>query len=418
MKRVLVFFCAMVLFLCMASPGFATISLTKSLSMGIHFYAAHYYYHGDKELRAKGVTVGQPTLYENAGKWEDYINSTSVFIMHWRKENYGILCVTHIDVETEDVEDEKLGVPIVYGYWNISPKLSLRAGKGTSLFSEIQPHAALGGGEGKATGIAYGNYFTGYHVYARVHYKVGKHGEIKAGVVDPRATEGVYMYQVKYSPYVPHAVGFKSNGGTIDNATTIPKFELAYWHNIPLKNGRAQIQTSAFWQEQKFDNVAGPDNKIESYGLGLGLDGDFGPVLIMAELTYGQNWLFTKGYGWPISPSLSGSLVHLLYGPKCNSTGHLQNAEHWAGFIEARYRIGKYQPSIIFGRQTSERNVDGKKDKVALMEYGVRCPIRVHKHLEIRPEIMVFDNGTVTMAGVEKDYGKEWVAGAVFAFLF
>ncbi|MBN1663455.1 MAG: hypothetical protein JW943_07635 [Deltaproteobacteria bacterium] len=408
MKRVLVFIFTAMLSLAIASPGFALVNLTKSLSLGINVYTAHYFYHGDKEFMAKGVPAGQTTLKADAERWESFSNTTSVMIIRWAMPNYGLVLIPNIDSDKES-----LGVPIAYGYWYITPKLRFQVGKGTSLFSEIQPHAATAGGEQKATGIAYGNYFTGYNAYARVQYRIGR-GEIKAGIVDPRATDGIYI----------NTLGFTSNGGKIDNASVIPKFELAYWYNLPTRAVRAQIQTSAFWQKQTFDNVKGPDNEVVSYGLGLGLDGDLGPVHVMAEVTYGQNWFNTRGYGYPIMqtflyyPSLFTNTVSGCYGGKVDKAGNMQNAKLWAGFIEAGYKIGPARPSLIFGRMSTERSVNGLKDNVILKEYGVRCPIQVHKNLEISPEFMIFDNGIITVGGKDYDFGKEWSAGAVFSFRF
>ena len=414
MKRFLLFGLAAFLVLAFTSLAPAE-KITETLSIGVDLMIDTYYYQQDKEgiartvsgVRSAGLQKGTTTLEENRAQTFATVNKISTLYFIWNNQDkLGVTLVPNIDGEAYNI-----GVLYAYGFWNIIPELRFQIGKGTTLFSDLEPTITMGydGTNNKLYGIGYGNYFSGYNTYARFEYKLGSIGYLKAGIVDARQTDGTTAASAT-------GLNLQNNGATIDNVSTLPRFELAF----PVRFGGLGIYPSGFWQQQQFDNVkVGWDKSVASYGLSLGLKGDFKPFLFMAEVNYGTNWANTRGMCYPLKSPDYTTFAAQVSSAKADSTGKIQDSTALGWWLQAGVRFGRVEPSLVIGQQTYSRTVNNLKDEMNTMMYGITCPITLAKGFTLRPEIMIYDNGSSNkISGVEYDFGKEVLVGIQFQYTF
>jgi len=416
MKKFLASIFAILIVLTFTSPLQAE-KVTQTLDIGLKLLVDSYYYKQDKEgmartvsgARSAGLQKGTTTLEEDLTQYYLTINSRSALYVTWNdRDKIGFSVVTNLDGENYN-----LGVLFAYGFWSITPNFRIQTGKGTTLFSDLEPTTTMGCiGKGavydslnKMYGVGYGNYFSGYNTYFRVEYRLGDIGHLKAGIVDPRVMTSPASF-----------FNGQNNGAAVDNSTKIPRFELS----VPLRFGQVGVYPGVFWQKQTFNNVkAGWDNSVTSYGLSLGMKADFKPIFFMAEVNYGENWANTKDQTYPLKSPDYTTFGSQVAGAKVDSAGKVQNSKALGWWLQAGMNLGKISPSIIFGRQEYSREADAKKDEMKTMMYGMTCPIDIMKGIRIIPEIMIYDNGSSNkIAGVEYDFGKELLAGMQFEFTF
>ncbi|MBN1663454.1 MAG: hypothetical protein JW943_07630 [Deltaproteobacteria bacterium] len=418
MKKFLASIFAVLIVLAFTSPVQAE-KVTQTLDMGVKLLVDAYYYKQDKEgmartvgaTRSAGLKKGTTTLEEDLTQTYLTVNSRSALYITWNdKDKIGFSVVSNLDGENYN-----MGVLFAYGFWSITPNFRIQTGKGTTLFSDLEPTTTLGClGKGTAVidslnkmyGVGYGNYFSGYNTYFRAEYRLGDIGYLKAGIVDPRVITST----------APAFFNGQNNGAAVDNSTKIPRFELS----VPLRFGPVGLYPSGFWQKQSFNNVkAGWDDSVTSYGLSLGAKADFRSVFFMAEVNYGENWANTKDQTYPLKNPDYLTFGSQVSSAKVDSTGKVQNSKALGWWMQAGLNLGKASPSIILGRQEYSREYDHVKDEMKTMMYGITCPIDITKGFRIVPEVMIYENGSSNkIAGAEYDFGKELLAGMQFEFTF
>ncbi|MBN1381192.1 MAG: hypothetical protein JXA41_05930 [Deltaproteobacteria bacterium] len=430
MKKIFVFVFAALIVLAFTSPSQA-VKVTKNLDIGVKLLVDAYYYNQDKEgmartvgsARSAGLIKGTTTLEEDLTQTYLTINSrSSLYFIFNDEDKVGFYIAPNIDGENYN-----LGVLYAYGFWNVTPDFRIQTGRGTTLFSDLEPDTTMGcnvGAEAFSTinkmyGVGYGNYFSGYTTYFQVAYRLGDMGHVKVGIVDPRATS---------SDDAKNVIGISSNSKTvaIDPSTKIPRLELA----VPVHFGGVSLHPSVFWQKQTFNNVqAGHDDSVTSYGVSLGVKADFKPIFFKAEVNYGENWGNTKDQTYTLKEPDYATFGSQVSSAKADTSGKIQNSEALGWWLQAGIRLGKAEPSIIIGRQEFSREYDNLKDEMKTMMYGITCPIDITPGFKIRPEIMIYDNGdsnkiavkgtsTIPTTNYEYDFGKELLAGIQFEFTF
>ena len=409
MQKLLIVGFTALLLIAFTVPGIAKVKIG-----GIVF--TDFYYIDRDEKNAAFLGVGNGNV--------DYTVATiqfpniSRFYARWTNEdNVGMYIGLGIGQASYGIEDKDSDGVILrhaYGWWNITPDFQIMAGKSTTPFSPLNPSQMIGTASGSLDiiGVGYGNFYSGRFVQVRGTFKFGKVGRIALALVDPNGTQRYHPYWNNFFPYDQFGIPYQNN-------TKIPRIDIA----VPLYFGPVNIYPGFLYQHRTVDSVATStyDNSISTYICSLGVKAGFGPFGISAEGQWGQNWANTRGLIGSSAPSF---LASAQMNP---DTGHINNAETYAYWIDASYKFGPATAHVMFGQENSKVDTYLGEPSTGFQAraeatssfWGLSVPIDLAKGFRVRPEIMWYDDGEIQANGNDiLDLGSYVLCGVQFQITF
>ncbi len=342
--------------------------------------------------------------------------------------------------QTKDLSGYKVGFRVgvsnVVGWWDITPKLRIIAGKGgyETIFSPDDPGTSMGyDGVSKVRGLGYGNINSNYQNGVRFTYNFTPSVSLKLGLLESRLTDNnspndvveTYLLSLGVdlvpTPYHDKPLLLAETGTIADNNTVLPKLELA----LPMSfvgHGMSLLLTpSLMYLEQTFDNIApGADDSILSYGYALGAQLRVGKFSFITEVNIGQNMKNAARIGtsqcYPFKSEYTA--IANIQAARADDTGKVYDSETIAGWVEVNYNIGKFQPSLYYGRHEVKRDMPGADSEATTQFYGFNCRIHLAKHFILKPEFMIYDNGDGKLLGTDYEFGQETLAGTQLIWIF
>jgi hypothetical protein len=219
-------------------------------------------------------------------------------------------------------------------------------------------------------------------------------------------------------------------------ATSPNRLSYNYWPRLAAKLMFNYDNWSLFpafqGQYAKWDNLSqvppystlgkSPDDNVTSWQAVLPVVFRGGPFTATAQFYYGQNSApfyggFASGFhawGRDVSPG---------------GTGAIKTTTDMGGFINLAYAVGAALPAVYFGYDNA-KNSDLYKTSAAFpisgddynsrMMIGASCSIKIAEGFFMTPEFTYYDFGKYPAgsANAGKDFGKEWIGGIQFAFVF
>lgn len=400
---------ALLLALLPASPGWAAFDAGGSVAVDYFYYAQDKAGFGGGRAQDMatpttggyaGINEDWPTVEEDRSATFFSFSKTSFLWFRWTSEaNLGLMVQPVLAgdaAEGTGTNSLKVAFVSAFGWYRITPKLTLYAGKGApDIFSPLDPTTYLGyDAVGKVTGLGYGNINSKYQNGIQVKYTFGTSVTLNFGLYESRFMDPNNENFTSFA----HYIGFKKSSpdAIVDNVTKLPKIELS----VPLQWGGTRIISSAMYLRQEFDNIAeGADDTITTYGVALGAETGLGIFKFKCEINYGQNWYnatkinvntsypfkseYVPALGW--AQSAAGALL--------GTDGKLYDSTDMAFWLQAGVKLGRFEPTIFYGRQTAKRDIPTQEVDVTTQMYGLNCPIQITKQLKLTPEIMIYDNG-------------------------
>ena len=380
MKKILA-----VLFAAALLVAFTVPAMAKTYIGGIVFMQVYYY--DEERTTEEGYTRAEDDF--SAVYW-DLMGVSRFKVRLTNEDNVGLFF--EVGTGYEVIGKNTVYLRHLYGWWDITPNFRLIVGQTTLPFSVLYPDTIVGlDFAGKTVGIGYGEYDgTKRAPQVRFQWKLNDMGFVRLAFIDPHTID---------SPFDPDPAAT-----SMDNDTKLPWIGLG----VPLYFGAVKIYPSVFYQKQTFDDVAsGSDDTVTSWGAALGVKFGFGPLMVAAEVTVGDNW------AW------SASGANEAVTPYVTPAGDVEDAEAVGWWVDVSFKLGKITPHLIYGKLTSEVDPSGTLNDLETDRtmYGITARIPLAKGFMIRPEIMIYDRED-EVAGVDVDYGKETVAGLTFQITF
>ena len=320
----------------------------------------------------------------------------------------------------ENSEDNNVKLLHAYGWWDMTPKIQLLAGKTTTPFSPLNPSQLLGATSGSLNciGHGYGDFYSGRFAQLRGTYRFNKDVRIAVALVDPNGVLSGGSGDLH-----------PATSGT-DN-TTIPRIDVS----VPIYLGPLRIYPGFCYQHRSYDNstytnISGKtysiDNNITSYIGSIGSKLSVGAFVLSAEGNWGKNWANMRGnagnspsVSWDIDPRpdkkspISGAVVDQNYA--------IHDAETYSFWFDVSFKFGPVTPHLIYGQQQSTNVMMGTNIKVQskTQMYGVSIPIILTKGFSIRPEFMWYNDGAGETEGQSnQDFGHYGIYGVQFQITF
>lgn len=447
MNQILRFVLTILMVTLMAGTALAAVDIGGYIAFDL------YYYQQDKEGFAfvppgseadrttpgSGGLAGFPEGYtsDEADRESLYfdLNHSSHIRFRWTSENgVGIFMSPYMHGDPSQSGDAgnkygfKVGIANAVGWWDITGKLRLIAGKGgyETIFSDYSPGTTMGyDGIGKVLGYGYGNIGSSFQNGVRFTYKFTNNFQAKLGLLESRLTSNELPAPIPYLtyvPYHPYPLLPAQPGTVVDNNTILPKIEIALPVSFKIGSALLNISPSGMYLKQTFDNVAaGADDSITSYGLSLGASVKVKAFQLKTEINYGQNLYNAGRIGvattYPFKSEYAPSIGY-IQAARADATGKIQDSELIAGWVEVNYQIGKFKPALYYGRAEVSRDLPNADNEATTQFYGFNCSIQLINHFYLVPEAMVYDNGDGKLMGTNYDFGKELVVGTQLKWLF
>lgn len=380
------------------------------------------------------------------------LNHSSHIWFRWTNEQgVGIFITPYLNGDptqtspTEDLSGYKygfrMGISNAVGWWDITSKLRIVAGKGgyDTIFSSSDPGTTMGyDGICKVLGIGYGNIVSSYQNGIQLAYKFAPWISVKLGLIESRLTDnkspndsvdhyfkelledvGVNLADLAYhdKPMLKEEAGTKA-----DNVTVLPKLEMAVPVILKFSDVLLILSPSAMYMQQSFDNIAdGADDTIVSYGYALGTQLKINSFSLKTELTAGQNFKNAGRIGvatcYPFKAEYAAG-IGSIQSARADSTGKVYDSETVAGWAEVRYNVGRFEPALYYGLQAVKRDMPGADSEATTQFYGFNCDIHLVGNFTLNPEFMVYDNGEGELMGTDVIFGKEVVTGMQLKWRF
>ncbi len=379
MKKILALAFAAALLVAFTAPAMA-----KTYIGGIVFQQVYYY---ENEVNESTEAL-YPQEDDFSTVYWDLMGVSRFRVRLTNEDNVGLYFEVGADYEA--LGNNSIWLRHLYGWWDINPNFRLIAGQTSIPFSVLAPDTILGlDFAGKIVGIGYGEYDASRAPQVRFQWKLGDMGFVRLALLDPNTTA---------SPFT-----VESGASSSDFDNTLPRIDLG----VPLYFGAVKVYPSIFYQKQNYDNVAsGSDDSFTAWGAALGVKFGFGPLMVAAEVTTGDNWAWSvTGADGAVTPAVVN--------------GDVEDAEATAWWIDVSFKLGKITPHLIYGQLTSERDPSGTANdwETDRKMYGITARVPLAKGFMIRPEIMFYDRED-EVAGVDNDYGKDTVIGLTFQIAF
>ena len=301
-----------------------------------------------------------------------------------------------------------------YGWWDINPSFRLMAGKTTTPFSPLNPSQLLGTRSGSVNiiGVGYGDYYSDRIAQVRGTFKFGKVGRLEVALVDPNGT----MAGGTSTTYNAWPVGPWPDYAA--NNSTIPRIDIG----VPLYFGPVALYPGLLWQRRGVDGsntgtwTTPPnqpiDDNITTIIGSLSAKAGFGPFGVSVEGNYGQNWGNTRGLAG-VTPA------SILAFASLRSDNEVNNATTYSFWIDLNYKFGPVTPHIIYGQMKTKNQLNFDDIEAKTQMVGFSVPIQLAKGFSIRPEVMWYDDGKVSVTGSpDTDYGSYMIAGVQFQITF
>jgi len=303
--------------------------------------------------------------------------------------------------------DNAVNVRHAYGWWDVNPMFQIMAGHSTTPFSPLNPSQLLGERSGSLNiiGVGYGDYYAGRFAQVRGTFKFGKVAKLEIALVDPN---GAMPFGNQY----PTTFAQQN--------TMIPRIDIS----VPLYLGPVHLYPGFLWQRRGVDfasNVtAHPDDNITTWIGTIGTKVGFGPFAFSGEFQYGENWGNTRGLAGASAPAQLASAT-------LKTDNNINNAETYSWWVDLSYKFGSITPSLIYGQMKSKSlgaiagysgSATASSEAKSQM-YGISVPIDLAKGFRLRPEIMWYDDGDLTVSGEnDQNLGKYMIAGVQFQITF
>ncbi len=179
--------------------------------------------------------------------------------------------------------------------------------------------------------------------------------------------------------------------------------------------GPLSIYPSFLYQHRTVDIPANPgvESNLDSYIGSLGFNVGFGPFAFSGEGNWGKNWGNTRGLIGNSMPAMLSSAI------LDNMTMKINDAETYSFWLDASYRIGPVTPHLIYGQMKTQNAFQGTDFDAKSRMWGVSIPIDLAKGFRIRPEFMWYDDGDLSIEGVDSfGLGNYAIYGVQFQVTF
>lgn len=295
--------------------------------------------------------------------------------------------------------DNQASVRHAYGWWDVTPMFQLMAGHTTTPFSPLNPSQLLGTQSGSLNiiGAGYGEFYSGRFPQVRGTFRFGKTVRLEIALCDPfRGTNAAI-------------------GQTGTNSSKIPRVDIG----VPIYAGPVRIYPSFLYSKKSLDNVipSGSDSTITTYIGSIGAKAGFGPFGIALEGQWGKNWGNTSGLLG--TGAFNNQAVTLARAVLLNNN-EIYDAETYGVWIDLSYKFGPVTPHLMYGQMKTKSKTVAQLNTAAKSKmYGFSVPIGLAKGFSIRPEVMWYDNGDLSVDTQQgTDLGKYLIAGVQFQITF
>lgn len=406
MKKLLILAIAVTLCFAVAMPASAKVTVGGMVSIG------YSYYDQDDANNAGGFVNG--TTVDVNGNAQTATDGTQQTIfslirplnqitVRYASDDNNIRGFIQIRGASEGASQTAGGELMVWNYgwidWQITPNFYLRFGRMTQTAYMAAP--------GNVTGSAWTRQDNnGYR---------SPHG--------PSSIDGVKAY-VKFNDMIRmELAAYNADDDSAENfnsgneQSTWPRFDLA----IPISVAGWKFEPYGSWLRQNYDNVtAGEADKLDVWGVGVNVNGGYGPIVFAGAVSWGANW----GAGNVSIGSPANHIAAARQGTAYDSNGDgifegISDADQWGWFAEAGVKFGPGRVMIVYGQLNMENdqdpaliNDDVKQD---LAFYGIYAPISIAKGFTMTPEVMWYDQDGDAKNGVNNpntiDRGTELVVG-------
>lgn len=301
---------------------------------------------------------------------------------------------------------------VVWNYawidWVLSPNDFIRFGRQTQAFAIKAPSQMMGQTRGHIVGANFGNVHGGAsRDGVRWYHTFTDQFRLEVALYDPDSDGGEAI-----AGFTPQVIGGAT--ATVLEENVIPRIDLA----LPMNFGSFSLEPSFTYLQQKYDQVGpGSEDSVDIWGIAVGGQVAFGPLVFDAEVTYGQN-LGVGNYAG------AGGTAPAAFVLTAGGPGQINDADIFAWWLDVGWKIGPATLHGIVGASNVEREDDptagGSNIDFTNWMYGLSCPISVAKGFTIRPEAMVydFDNSITVGNTTERDGGKEFLIGVQFQLVF
>ncbi len=292
-----------------------------------------------------------------------------------------------------------------YGWWDVNSNLRLTAGKTTTPFSPLHPSQLIGtrSKSWNIVGAGFGDIYPSRIPQIRGTYKFNNDVRVALALVDPN---GIAEVVGNKGPWKQKGV----------SSSKIPRIDIG----VPITLSWMKLYPSFMWQRKTIEILEEPDNPeyptnyaVTTYIASLGLKTGFGPVSFSAEGQWGKNWGNAGGFMGYTYPAIFSSVGY--------KDRRVSDADVYSFWLDLAYKVGIVTPHLMYGEMKTENKYGGTDLDSKSKMMGVSCPIDVAKGLRVRPEFMVYDEGTIHNRGeINGDYeaGKYFIVGAQFQITF
>jgi hypothetical protein len=236
-------------------------------------------------------------------------------------------------------------------------------------------------------------------------------------------------------PYVWNEGSVTSTDPRRVSYSQIPRVAL----KMMIETGMFSLYPAFQWQTSKFDNLnqtaawAGksPDDTISSWQVLMPLVFRAGQFKASAQYYYGQNSYPMYGawagpfHSLGVSSAVPANAPIAAATPPRDASGAIKPTTDQGGFIDLAYTIGPFTPAIFFGYDNAKNSdiFKGPKgvDNNTRLAYGASCSIKIADGFYVVPEVAYYNQGEYPAgmgAKSGQDYGKIWLAGVEFQFIF
>ena len=389
MKKFLIVVLAALFCLGFALPAMAAVQVGGMITTDF------YYYDKSKEAQAGGLVQGATTLYD--GVSEIQINLPQAynrFNVRFNTDDNVLIGFIELRQGAPDVDKES-GLIWNYGWlmWQVAPNHRFMIGRQTQAYSIGNPELSLGSNAGHNLAGGF-NYVGAASTDAiRWYVRFTDNARLEVQIVDPR-NDGKEDIN-----------GFPGIVGAPQEENVLPALQAA----LPLTFGNFYLEPSLYYQDIKYDQVAGGnDDKLTVYGLCLLFKIGFGMMTLSGEVEYDQNLMNQADF----YQTASGYYV-------------ITDTESLYGWLNLGIKFGAATLNLAVGAIKIENDgspsPNDELDRTKVF-YGASLPISVAKGFTIKPEITYYDFDGSALDGSNNpsttDYGNDMVLGVQFQLVF
>ncbi|MBI5607201.1 MAG: hypothetical protein HY879_28040 [Deltaproteobacteria bacterium] len=279
---------------------------------------------------------------------------------------------------TNYIETRKL-----YGWYRFG-NCEILAGKNDGYVYTLSPYQNIGLNNGAHVGgFGWGSIYDSRNPQVRFTQNVSKAFGYAITLLQPN----VYVDQTRTSYATLPAVAAK----------------------LMMNFGVISLFPAGLYQQVKWDKMPGGfDDTMTSWLAVLPVKVTAGGFVGVVQAGYGQN--------------LSGvlALQSSFHSYLRDSTGKVKNTTGLNGFVDLSYNIGSVTPHIYFGYDKASNSDVWKTgdDNVTRTMVGIGISCKVADSFYVVPEFTMYDYGKKPNDAAKPDFGKEWLGGVQFQFVF